>query len=186
MHISASDVHLMHFFVLLAASDMLSHRQKLIMLADASNLGWRVVNKYESNPLADDSGDERRIFKAEAWAARKMKAERGRRGRGRSTPYPRGGSRAVVSPKPDYPARQVPVGSSVRSELCFGCGKPGHWKNECPGNGSNNKMNTIFEVFCKGTLLGIDVSDVSGKPESSPSPAEGLHSHSPAPERRLR
>ena len=61
---------------IVTAMDMLEHRQKLVCLADMSDLGWRVVNEYETNPLADDSDDERRMYKAEARAARKMKAER--------------------------------------------------------------------------------------------------------------
>jgi len=30
-------------------------RQKLVKLADFSQLGWKVVQEYESNPLAEDS-----------------------------------------------------------------------------------------------------------------------------------
>lgn len=32
--------------------DVLNHRQKLIKLADSSELGWRVVQEYEAQPLA--------------------------------------------------------------------------------------------------------------------------------------
>ena len=39
------------------AKSMIAHRQKLIKMADASELGWRVVNEYVSNPLASDSDD---------------------------------------------------------------------------------------------------------------------------------
>ncbi|XP_052251470.1 uncharacterized protein LOC127858378 [Dreissena polymorpha] len=46
----------------------LRHRQKLILMADTSELGWRVVNEYATNPIASDSEDEKRIQKAEARA----------------------------------------------------------------------------------------------------------------------
>jgi len=50
---------------LCSAKDMIRHRQKLVQLADSSELGWRVVSEYEANPLASDSDDEKRIYKAE-------------------------------------------------------------------------------------------------------------------------
>jgi hypothetical protein len=33
----------------------------MIKLADSSELGWKVVQEYESNPIADDSEDEKRM-----------------------------------------------------------------------------------------------------------------------------
>jgi Tfp pilus assembly PilM family ATPase len=53
---------------------LVCHRQKLVKLADSSQLGWKWVQKYESNPLAEDSEDEKKIFKPEARAERKAKA----------------------------------------------------------------------------------------------------------------
>ena len=32
---------------------MVCHREKLVKLADSSQLGWKVVQEYESNPLAE-------------------------------------------------------------------------------------------------------------------------------------
>ena len=55
----------------------MKHRRKIIKIADASELGWRLVTEYASYPLASDSEDEQRIYKAEARAIGKMKAERG-------------------------------------------------------------------------------------------------------------
>ena len=43
---------------------LLVHRQKLIRIADRSELGWMVVDEYEEDELADDSGDEKRIEKS--------------------------------------------------------------------------------------------------------------------------
>ena len=53
---------------------LVCHRQKLAKFADSSQLSWKVVQEYESNPLAEDSDDEKKIFKAEARAERKVKA----------------------------------------------------------------------------------------------------------------
>ena len=41
--------------------ELLSHRQKLVKLADSSEQGWKVVQEYEANPLAEDSDDEKKI-----------------------------------------------------------------------------------------------------------------------------
>ena len=59
--------------------EIIKHRQKLVMLADSSELGWRVVHEYETNPIASDSEDEKRIFKAEARANRNANAEKSKK-----------------------------------------------------------------------------------------------------------
>ena len=59
--------------------EMISHRQKLIKMADASESGWRVVTEYETNPLASDSDDEKRINRAESRASKKLKLEKAKR-----------------------------------------------------------------------------------------------------------
>ncbi|KAH3705481.1 hypothetical protein DPMN_080556 [Dreissena polymorpha] len=48
-------------------------------LADESELGWRFVSEYESNPLASDSEDEKRMNRAEARANKKLKAKRSKK-----------------------------------------------------------------------------------------------------------
>ena len=52
---------------------LLSHRQKLVKLADSSEQGWRVVQEYEANPLAEDSDDKKKIYWAQMKAERKAK-----------------------------------------------------------------------------------------------------------------
>lgn len=139
--------------VLFSAKSMIAHRQKLIKMADTSELGWRVVNEYEANPLASDSDDERRIYKAEARVNRKLKAERAKKTRAaRSMPYRKQTStyRANVE--------QVPASSQSAKRppgLCFACGKPGHWKGapECTAtNTSNNKISTVLSSL-ESTVL---------------------------------
>ena len=48
-------------------------RQKLIELADKSEAGWLVVDEYESDELADDSEDDKKIRRAQDKAVRKKK-----------------------------------------------------------------------------------------------------------------
>ena len=55
------------------ALDTINHRNKLVKLADSSDAGWTAVTEYETHELASDSEDEKRIFKAEARAMRKIK-----------------------------------------------------------------------------------------------------------------
>ncbi|CAB4044795.1 Hypothetical predicted protein [Paramuricea clavata] len=54
----------------------LSHRrQKLIKIADRSKDAWRVVEEYESDDLASNSEDEKRLRKAIELAGRRRKTE---------------------------------------------------------------------------------------------------------------
>jgi len=127
-------------------------------LADASELGWRVVAEYESNPIASDSDDERRIYKAEMRASRKAKADKTRKRSSRSAPYPLSRPRGS-----DVPATatfsQASTGQRQRPGTCFLCGKPGHWKSEClqRDRASNNKISSFTVV------LGQSEGPVSGK-----------------------
>ena len=55
---------------------LLAERQKLIKIADRSDLGWAVVSEYTADELADDSDDEKRLEKAEKMAERKASRRR--------------------------------------------------------------------------------------------------------------
>ena len=48
-------------------------RQKIIKIADRSERGWATVSEYEEDELAGNSEDEKRLFRAEARAGRKLK-----------------------------------------------------------------------------------------------------------------
>ena len=56
--------------------DALAHRQKLIKVTDRSELGWAVVAEYETDGLAADSDDEKRLERAERTAERKVARKR--------------------------------------------------------------------------------------------------------------
>ena len=51
---------------------MIAERQKLIRIAERSELGWSVVAEYNADELADDSKDEKRLEKAELSSERKV------------------------------------------------------------------------------------------------------------------
>ena len=55
------------------ARELIRKRQKLIKIADKSKDGWQVVAEYESDELASDSEDEKRLEKARETASRKRR-----------------------------------------------------------------------------------------------------------------
>ena len=55
---------------------MVAERQKLIKIADRSELGWAVVHEYTADELAANSDDEKRMEKAEKAAERKAARKR--------------------------------------------------------------------------------------------------------------
>ena len=55
---------------------VIAERQKLIKIADRSELGWAVVNEYTADELAENSDDEKRMEKAEKAAERKAARKR--------------------------------------------------------------------------------------------------------------
>jgi S-adenosylmethionine/arginine decarboxylase-like enzyme len=57
------------------AKALIHRHQKLIKIADRSKDGWRVVEEYESDDLASNSEDEKRLRKAIESAGRKRKIE---------------------------------------------------------------------------------------------------------------
>ena len=53
--------------------DLLQESQKLILLADKLQNGWKTVLEYKHHDLADDEEDEKNIYRAESRAARSTK-----------------------------------------------------------------------------------------------------------------
>lgn len=52
---------------------IIKKRQKLIKIADKNRDGWLVVQEYQTDDLASDSEDEKKIRKARAAAEKKRK-----------------------------------------------------------------------------------------------------------------
>jgi hypothetical protein len=55
-------------------------RQKLMKMADRSELGWRVIQHYVADPIADSVEDEKRIKNATKSAAADLKAMQEKKG----------------------------------------------------------------------------------------------------------
>jgi hypothetical protein len=108
--------------------DVIKQRQKLIKLVDSSDDGWRVVNEYIANPLADDSDDEKKIHKAQSRADSKIKKEKLKKKVDfKTTPYSYKKTASTVgNPIP------VTTNAAFRPGRCFFCNARGHWRRECP------------------------------------------------------
>ena len=141
------------FYTCILASNILKQRQKVIRIADESEMGWKIVDEYIQSEVASDEEDQKRIHRAQSRAARKAKSDRGRRAR-QYFPYGRsfGGRRPVVAPTATItqpiPTQQQQQPQQRRSGTCFSCGEISHWKFECPGLKKNLKLsiaNTEYE-----------------------------------------
>ena len=118
----------------------LAERQKLIKVADRSEHGWGVVQEYTADELAEDSGDEKRLEKAER--AAELKAAKRRKKKASSVQSSRSRSLSVREPAPPY---RIPSSSTrrfasmtaptpVRRAVgpCYACGEMGHMRMSCP------------------------------------------------------
>ena len=126
---------------------LIDERQKLIKIADRSESGWLTAQEYETDEIADDSDDEKRIARAERQAERLKKKRSqsvGRRGRGgrffRAQPY-RQPDTAATARVFDWPVaiqrssfQPASMGPSrpANTVVCFMCGRAGHIRRECP------------------------------------------------------
>ena len=147
---------------------LINNRQKLIRMADASELGWRFVDEYITNPLASDEEDEKRMNRAEARATKKVKQERQKKVEKaqkarRFAPYSRVPSASTVTSNPGAPIGTV-VTTPRRAGVCFECGMANHWKFECPNRkigAAKDKLSTFFIDYAQVN------NSVSGQYQSS-------------------
>ena len=108
---------------------LIARRQKLLKLADRSEWGWAVVEEYVEDDLAEDSGDVKRIERAELAAGRKIARKRKAEGLGRGRGYGRGdsgalqpvGRRQLQQPLAPPVVRSHLTGAAVSTVSCFTC-----------------------------------------------------------------
>uniref|UniRef100_A0A1X7U429 CCHC-type domain-containing protein n=2 Tax=Amphimedon queenslandica TaxID=400682 RepID=A0A1X7U429_AMPQE len=132
-------------------TSLIAHRQKLIKLADRSDLGWKVVKEYESDELADNEDDEKRIAKAEKAAEKRAAAVVAKKKKVALRPNPQAFATrsSYIGPQQVHMGRQwwqnrsrvpAPFQSSPRLPAsepkpvgpCFRCGGMGHLQSSCP------------------------------------------------------
>ncbi|XP_076116783.1 uncharacterized protein LOC143084259 [Mytilus galloprovincialis] len=135
--------------------------QQEIRIADASPAGWGTVREYESNAVASDSEDERKIRQAETRAIRTSKEK----SKSRQQPYPNKKNTPRQQPAESYgnPAyaqhyqrnQQQPFrGSFARREpcsidTCHYCKQQGHWRKNCPLLASLRSSNSNSTTYQK-------------------------------------
>ena len=155
---------------------MVAERQKLIKIADRSELGWAVVHEYTADELAANSDDEKRMEKAaERKAARKRKAVpagKSRAKRSTSTPF-----QPHPSPTAQFQLPLVKPHASVHHQStpklpgpCYVCGQFGHLKSYCPKNQASGSKTTWYPLkvhsgtglVCGRELVHSESDDVGG------------------------
>jgi len=126
-------------------TSLLTERQKLILLADKSEFGWKTVEEYSQHELADDEADGKKIRRAEERAEKALKSAAPKKTSKRSSSAPRP-STSYVGPQnfrgyssfgfsrnqSDRLSLSRAPGLPSRSGNCFACGRFGHWRSECP------------------------------------------------------
>ena len=146
----------------------LKKRQKVIKIADRSDHGWATVEKYVEDELAEDSDDEKCLFRAEARAGRKAKAAQAAKLKKRSSmasrkPQSSGMPASVASLNSQQLAHpeawpQLVTGRNAYSTAapqslgpCFLCGKLGHFRKSCPllqnSSGSNSWVQITNNIY---------------------------------------
>lgn len=138
--------------VVASGKKKIRRRNKLVRIADSTELGWDLVEAYEQSELASDEEDDKKLRRAMSSA----RAEKKRKLAAAKPKYKHNYSRSQVAVPPPVQAQAVgfhqqqpfPVApgsyygsggyyngggfQDQRSRNCFGCGGTGHIKRYCP------------------------------------------------------
>ena len=118
--------------------EKVAKRNKLIRFADKSPARWTAVDEYESDELAENSEDEKKLRTAERRALSKLKCQAGQPKAAkatatftRSTPDfgPPRDMRTPMVHQPPFRSfhRSFRPYGRLSSDKCFSCGVVGHW-----------------------------------------------------------
>ena len=163
---------------LLRGRKLLADRQKLIKIADRSDLGWAVVSEYTADELAADSDDEKRLEKAEKAAERKA-SKRKKNSESRQRPYKRPANPRLVSDvlqgQSVLPFPAASSGAQFRRQLmpsrtmtqlqrepgpCFACGQMGHYRSHCPKLNQSNSKSWYPQKCCENVVYCVDEASI--------------------------
>ena len=100
---------------------------------DKSPYGWKTGLEYKHHDLAEDDEDERKIYKAEARAARTSKSfvASGSNSQRRGSSVAPSSQLAVAHLPKAFGRLNPPLLATRSAGICFSCGKPGHWRAAC-------------------------------------------------------
>ena len=122
---------------------MLTERQRLILLADKSEFGWKTVEEYTQHELGDDEADGKNIRRAEERAEKALGSSQLPKSllsvilpflvlRLPIRSYSTFGSLRNQSDRLSLPRSPGLPSRSGDCFLCFTRGTFGHWRSECP------------------------------------------------------
>lgn len=130
------------------AEKILNKRIKLVKLADRSEFGWQTVEEYESDDLASDSEDDKKIKKAEAAVREKRKrSQQDNAGPSKRLAMDKDRKRSWFPASSNNHFNRTSAGVATignrqsmffrtkrrqtAQDICYSCGEKGHWRADC-------------------------------------------------------